>query len=61
MKTTVRIISVALLLGTAACGADGPTLPQRAPASATHDGLGYLGGGGRQSVSSQPRAVAVAR
>lgn len=61
MKTTLRIISAALLLATAACGADGITAPRHAPENARHDGLGYLGGGGRASAEAQPRVVPVAR
>ena len=60
MKATLRIVSAALLLGAAACAGADATLPEtRAPGQAVHDGLGYLGGGGRSAVQPQPRSVSV--
>lgn len=52
MKRTLRILSAALVLGAAACSSDTITGPQATPTAARHEGLGYLGGGGRSSVSA---------
>ena len=57
MKRTLRILSVALVLGAAACGGETITAPQqqRSPAGAVHEGIGYLGGGGRSTrTAAQP-------
>jgi len=59
MKTTLRILSLLLVCGiTAACSGGQITGPERTPGDAQHSGLGYLGGGGRSSVSTPAAAVA---
>jgi hypothetical protein len=53
MHRILRIVSVALVFGAAACtGAESITGPQRTPAEVRQEGIGYLGGGGRSSVSA---------
>jgi hypothetical protein len=59
MNTTLRIVSLLLVCGmAAACSGDGITGPGRTPGDAHHDGLGYLGGGGRSSASVPTTALA---
>lgn len=56
MHRTLRIVSVALVFAVAACGgSESITGPQRSPADARREGLGYAGGGGRASEETAPR------
>lgn len=52
MHRTLRIVSVALVFAVAACGgSESITGPQLSPSEPLREGIGYLGGGGRASVS----------
>jgi hypothetical protein len=51
MHRTLRIVSVALTFGAAACtGAENITGPQRTPTEIRQEGTGYMGGGGRSAT-----------
>ena len=53
MHRILRIVSVALVFGAAACtGAESITGPQRTPTEIRHEGTGYMGGGGRSGTMS---------
>ena len=59
MNRTLRIVSVALVFAVAACGgSESITGPKRSPSEPLREGIGYLGGGGRASVSAPAGAFA---
>jgi hypothetical protein len=59
MKMALRILSLLFVFSaTAACASEQITGPGRTPGDPLHDGLGYLGGGGRSSVSTNTAGIA---
>ena len=57
MKMALRILSFLFVFGATACAGEQITGPGLTPGDPLHDGLGYLGGGGRSSISTHTTAV----